>query len=151
MIPVPKGCFRIQYLIHTYMDFRFLVAMAAVALSVFSSCTKDPLMMNGGGSSEGEAADFDDSAEIVPGFDGDTMVVVPNPVGEALTVYVPHVASMEGTATIYDAAARKVLETTITVDAEGKGTLQVGGLSPGAYSLSVEVGGKSSKVSFMKR
>lgn len=87
----------------------------------------------------------------VPGFDGDTMVVVPNPVGEALTVYVPHVASMEGTATIYDAAARKVLETTITVDAEGKGTLQVGGLSPGAYSLSVEVGGKSSKVSFMKR
>ena len=52
---------------------------------------------------------------------------------------------------IYDAAARKVLETTITVDAEGKGTLQVGGLSPGAYSLSVEVGGKSSKVSFMKR
>ena len=32
----------------------------------------------------------------VPGFDGDTMVVVPNPVGEALTVYVPHVASMEG-------------------------------------------------------
>ena len=68
MIPVPKGCFRIQYLIHTYMDFRFLVAMAAVALSVFSSCTKDPLMMNGGGSSEGEAADFDDSAEIVPGW-----------------------------------------------------------------------------------
>ncbi|HJE08537.1 MAG TPA: S8 family serine peptidase, partial [Tidjanibacter sp.] len=50
------------------MDFRFLVAMAAVALSVFSSCTKDPLMMNGGGSSEGEAADFDDSAEIVPGW-----------------------------------------------------------------------------------
>ena len=95
--------------------------------------------------------DPDPDPDPVPGFDGDTMVVVPNPVGEALTVYVPHVASMEGTATIYDAAARKVLETTITVDAEGKGTLQVGGLSPGAYSLSVEVGGKSSKVSFMKR
>ena len=93
----------------------------------------------------------DPDPDLVPGFDGDTMVVVPNPVGEALTVYVPHVASMEGTAMIYDAAARKVLETTITVDAEGKGTLQVGGLSPGAYSLSVEVGGKSSKVSFMKR
>ncbi len=93
----------------------------------------------------------DPDPDPVPGFDGDTMVVVPNPVGEALTVYVPQVASMEGTATIYDAAARKVLETTITVDAEGKGTLQVGGLSPGAYSLSVEVGGKSSKVSFMKR
>ena len=72
----------------------------------------------------------DPDPDPVPGFDGDTMVVVPNPVGEALTVYVPHVASMEGTATIYDAAARKVLETTITVDAEGKGTLQVGGLSP---------------------
>ena len=95
--------------------------------------------------------DPDPDPDPVPGFDGDTMVVVPNPVGEALTVYVPHVASMEGPATIYDAAARKVLETTITVDAEGKGTLQVGGLSPGAYSLSVEVGGKSSKVSFMKR
>ena len=93
----------------------------------------------------------DPDPDPVPGFDGDTMAVVPNPVGEALTVYVPHVASMEGTAAIYDAAARKVLETTITVDAEGKGTLQVGGLSPGAYSLSVEVGGKSSKVSFMKR
>ena len=86
----------------------------------------------------------------VPAGDGG-LLIAPNPVGETLSMHFAAAAGVGAEAVIYDAAARKVLETTITVDAEGKGTLQVGGLSPGAYSLSVEVGGKSSKVSFMKR
>ena len=80
------------------------------------------------------------------------MVVVPNPVGEALTVYVPHVASMEGTATIYDAAARRVLSENVEFDGNGTGTLDVSALAPGIYTLSVKTeGGIAGNGTFVKR
>ena len=52
---------------------------------------------------------------------------------------------------IYDAAARRVFEDTLRLDADGAGRLDVSALSPGVYSLVAERAGRRAVAGFVKR
>lgn len=76
--------------------------------------------------------------------------VYPNPAVDYLSIVLGGIAG-EGTAevVVYDAAARKTLERTVDF-ADGAGRLDVSGLVPGIYTVSVKHAGRTFTATFMK-
>lgn len=86
---------------------------------------------------------------VVPS--GGELTLASNPVGEALVLGLAPAAGKKAAATIYDAAARKVISAEIAFDGNGRGTLDVASLSPGVYTLAIQCEAGKYKVNFLKK
>lgn len=79
------------------------------------------------------------------------MTVYPNPAAAVLNVKLSHDKNVSANAVVYDGAARKQIETTVAIDANGVGTIDVSKLSPGVYAVALKYQGVAVKSSFIKR
>lgn len=84
-----------------------------------------------------------------PVADGE-LLLRSNPVAEQVDIRMQGGAGRVAVC-IYDAAARRVFEDTLQLDADGAGRLDVSALSPGVYSLVAERAGRRAVAGFVKR
>ena len=84
-----------------------------------------------------------------PVADGE-LLLRSNPVAEQVDIRMQGGAGRVAVC-IYDAAARRVFEDTLRLDADGAGRLDVSALSPGVYSLVAERAGRRAVAGFVKR
>ena len=57
----------------------------------------------------------------------------------------------EATVAVYDAASRKVMDTTVSLDEKGCGEIGMDGLSAGIYSAVVSYGGTDYRGNFVRK
>lgn len=79
------------------------------------------------------------------------VVVYPNPADAVLNVKLSHDKNFTTNAVVYDSAARKQIQTTVAIDANGVGSIDVSKLSTGTYTITLKAQGVSLKSSFIKR
>lgn len=76
----------------------------------------------------------------------------PNPVGEYMNIRVEGASSANVAVTIYDSAARRVLQSDVQLDAEGAARMeQVAGLAPGVYTVTVRNGSQTVSGTVLKK
>lgn len=78
-------------------------------------------------------------------------VISSNPVDRSLNITASSMAGVQARIVIYDAAARKVMDSEVAVDGDGKAEVPVEKLSPGIYTLKLSGAGKTFKSTFLKR
>lgn len=78
------------------------------------------------------------------------MSVYPNPVVETLNISFTYIYNKTGHANIYDGVGRKLIDTEIAVDNDGRCYVSVDKLTPGTYTIIGEVLGREFKVPFVK-
>ncbi|MCM1502910.1 MAG: S8 family serine peptidase [Bacteroidales bacterium] len=73
----------------------------------------------------------------------------PNPFVDVLNIVLPGMSG-EVPVVIYDRAGHAALRTSVELDADGKGSISAGGLSPGKYNMVIEMSGKTFKKGVVK-